>query len=186
MIRGCRHAPRVMASSLPRALAMPRQLMLANALFSLRGRVAISDGTQQPRFQARGEFALFSPTWRLYQGAVLVGSLRRKLLSLRPHWDITLGQERFALRGQLLSWRRHYTVAGGRWHGAQVTGSLLDRSFRIENQGLLLADARVRWLSLSDAQQVQVHADDDASEQFAAMAMLVVQLARQVGRRRAQ
>lgn len=115
---------------------------------------------------------------------MLVGSLRRKLLSFRPHWDITLGQERSALCGLLLSWRRHYTVAGGRWHGAQVTGSLLDRSFRIQHQGLLLADARVAWLSLTDAQQV--HADDDASEQFVVMAMLVVQLARQVGRRRAQ
>ncbi|WP_152980727.1 hypothetical protein [Stenotrophomonas ginsengisoli] len=99
---------------------MPRQLILANALFSLRGRVAISDGAQQPRFEARGEFALFSPTWRLYQGDVLVGSLRRKLLSL------------------------------------------------------------------VDAQQVQVHADDDANEQFVAMAMLAVQLARQVERRRSQ
>lgn len=165
---------------------MPRQLILANALFSLRGRVAISDGAQQPRFEARGEFALLSPTWRLYQGDVLVGSLRRKLLSLRPHWDICLDQERFALRGPLLSWRRHYQVVGGHWHGAQVTGSLLDRSFRIEQHGQLLADARVRWLSLVDAQQVQVHAEDDASEQFVAMAMLAVQLARQVERRRSQ
>lgn len=165
---------------------MPRQLILANALFSLRGRVAISDGAQQPRFAARGEFALFSPTWRLYQGDVLVGSLRRKLLSLRPHWDICLGQERFALRGPLLSWRRHYQVVGGRWDGAQVTGSLLDRSFRIEQHGQLLADAKVRWLSLVDAQQVQLHAEDDASEQFVVMAMLAVQLARQVERRRSQ
>lgn len=164
---------------------MPRQLILTNALFSLRGRVAIADGAQQPRFQARGEFAVFSPTWRLYQGQVLVGTLRRKLLSVRPHWEVCLGQERFALRGPLLSWRRHYQVVGGRWHGAQVTGSLLDRSFRLEHQGQLLADAKVRWLSLVDAQQVQVHADDDASEQLVAMAMLVVQLARQVERRRA-
>lgn len=165
---------------------MPRQLIPANTLFSLRGRVAISDGMQQPRFQARGEFALFSPTWRLYQGQVLVGTLRRKLLSLRPHWDISPGEERFALRGSLLSWRRHYRVVSGRWHGAQVTGSLLDRSFRIEQLGQLLADAKVRWLGLVDAQQVQVHVDDEACEPFVAMAMLMVQLARQQERGRAQ
>lgn len=163
---------------------MPRQLILSNALFSLRGRVAITDGKQQPRFDARGEFAVFSPLWRMYQGQELVGTVRRKLLSVRPHWDIGLGEQRFALHGQLLSWRRHYTVVGGHWDGAQITGSLIDRSFQIEHHGRLLADARVRWLSLVDAQQVQVHTDDLASEQFVALAMLVVQLARNSERRR--
>ena len=41
---------------------MPRQLILSPALLSLRGRVAITDGAQQPRYEARGEFALLTPT----------------------------------------------------------------------------------------------------------------------------
>lgn len=164
---------------------MLRQLILANALFSLRGRVAISDGAQQPRYEARGEFALLSPTWRLLRGGQVLATLRKKILSLRPCWEVEQGSARYRINGRLLSWRRHYTVHGGAFDGAQITGSLFDRSFRIEHHGVLLADARVRWLSLVDAQQVQVHADDDASEQFVALAMLVVRLARQAERRRA-
>lgn len=158
---------------------MPRQLILSPALLSLRGRVAITDGAQQPRYEARGEFALLIPTWRLYRGQALVGTLQRQWLSLRPRWRLQLGNESFDLVGRLLSLRRHYTVHGGRFDGAQVSGSLLDHSFRIEHGGVVLADARVRWLSLVDAQQVQVHADDDASEQFVALALLVVHLARE-------
>lgn len=164
---------------------MSRQLILANALFSLRGRVVIRDGAQQPRYEARGELALLSPTWRLLQGGQVLATLRRRLLSLRPRWEVVQGSARYRICGRLLSWRRHYTVQGGAFDGAQITGSLLDHSFRIEHHGTLLADARVRWLSLADAQQVQVHADDDASEQFVALALLVVQLARKEERQRA-
>ena len=163
---------------------MPRQLILSNALFSLRGRVHISDGAQQPRYEARGELALFSPTWQLQQGDTVVASVRRRVLSLRPHWQVQMGAMRFAMVGRLLSWRRHYRVVGGRFDGATITGSLIDHSFVIQHNGVVLADAKVRWLSLVDAQQVRVHADDDDSEAFVALAMLVVQLARNSERRR--
>lgn len=163
---------------------MARQLILANAVLSLRGRVHIRDGAQQPRYEARGEFALVSPTWRLWRGEHQVGTVRRLVWRLRPHWVLELHRQRFAVVGKLLSWRRHYRVQGGRFDGATVTGSLIDRSFVIEHNGTVLADAKVRWLSLVDAQQVQVHADDDHCEDFVALAMLLVQLARNSERRR--
>ena len=127
---------------------------------------------------------MFSPTWRLLQGEEVIATLRQKLLSLRPCWQLLLDGQRFCINGKLLSLRRQYTVAGGPFDGALISGSLLDRSFRIEHNGVLLADARVRWISLVDAQQVSVHSDDPAVERFVALAMLVVQLARQRERRR--
>lgn len=155
---------------------MARQLTLANALLSLRGRIHINDGAGNARYEARGEFALFSPTWRLLQGERVVGTLRRRLLSFRPHFDATLDGESFAVVGRLFSFRRHYRVRGGRWDGATLTGNLWDRRFCIQRGGQVLADAQGRWLSLRDTHQVQVHSDEAADERFVALCLVLVMM----------
>ena len=48
-------------------LAMPKFLNVANKLLSLRGAITLSDEHDQQVFEAKGEFAFLSPTWRLYR-----------------------------------------------------------------------------------------------------------------------
>ena len=153
---------------------MPYQLTLSNALLSLRGRIHINDGAGLPRYEARGEFALLSPTWRLMAGETLLGTLRRKILSLRPHYDVTLAGEHFAIVGKLFRWRRHYTVRGGRWDGVVIHGNFWDLRFAIQQGDRVLADAQSKILTLRDTHQVQVHSNDEADERFVALCLVLV------------
>lgn len=155
---------------------MSFQLTLSNALLSLRGRIHINDGEGQPRYEARGEFAFLSPTWRLMKGEKVLGTLRRKLLSWRTRYEVTLDGEAFAIVGKLFSFRRHYTVRGGRWDGAVISGNLWDMRFCISHAGRPLADARGRWLTLRDTHQVQVHSDDVTDERFVALCLVMVMM----------
>ena len=155
---------------------MTRHLTLSNALLSLRGRIHINDGEGQPRYEARGEFAFLTPTWRLMQGDRLLGTLRRKVLSWRPHYQVMLDGEQFAIVGKLFSFRRHFTVRGGRWDGVVISGNLLDMRFSVSHDTQPLADAQGRWLSLRDTHQVQIHSNDEADERFVAMCLVLVML----------
>lgn len=165
---------------------MTRQLTLSNALLSLRGRIHINDGAGQPRYEARGEFSLFSPTWRLMAGETVLGTLCRKILSWRTRYDLTLEGESFAIIGKLFSFRRHYTVRGGRWDGVVIGGNLWDMRFSASRAGQPLADAQGRWLTLRDTHQVQVHSDNEADERFVALCLVLVMLEKERTNRQAQ
>lgn len=153
---------------------MTFRLTLSHVLLSLRGRIHIRDGEGRPRYEARGEFALFWPTWQLLRGDRPVGRLRRRLLSWRTCYDARLDGEDFTFVRPLLSLRRRYTVQGGRWDGTVLEGNLWDLRLRIHRGGQLLAEAREHLLTLRETHQVDIHSDDPADERFVALCLVLV------------
>lgn len=154
---------------------MSRVLSVANKLLSLRGAVEITDGYGKMAYRGKGEFALLSPTWRVFRGDTPVGSVRRRVLSWRPTWDIKGELGDFRIMRKLLSFRRRYYTVGGPVDGATVTGNFLDLRYEVSRAGKSLAKARGRILTLRDRHEVEVL---DEPELFVIFAMLVVQMDR--------
>jgi uncharacterized protein YxjI len=155
---------------------MPRILTFSNALLSLRGRIEIGDEQGRPVYEARGEFSLFSPTWRVHAQGQEVVRLRKRLLAWRPTWDVQLGAQRMVVDRKLLSFTRVHRVHGGPYDGATLAGNLWDLSFAITRVQQVLARARSKLLSLRDVHTVEVLGSAPADELFVVAAMLVVLL----------
>lgn len=155
---------------------MPRILTFSNALLSLRGRIDIGDEHGQPVYEARGEFSLLSPTWRVHAQGSEVVRLRKRLLAWRPTWDVQLGAQRMVVDRKLLSFTRVHRVHGGPYDGATLAGNLWDLSFAISRGQQILARARGKLLSLRDVHTVEVLGNAPADELFVVAAMLVVLL----------
>jgi len=154
---------------------MPRTLSLANTLLSLRGRMAITDEAGGLAYEARGEFALWSPTWRIEAAGREVAQVRRRLLSWRPTWEVDGELGPFLIQRKLLSWTRQYRVLGGPADGAALKGSFFDYSFELAQHGRLLARAQGQVLTLRDRHTIEVLAGD---ERLVVIAMVVLQLDR--------
>ena len=163
--------------------AMPRILTFSNTLLSLRGKIAIGDEQGRPVYEARGEFSLLSPAWRLYRDELLVATVRRRLLSWRPTWDVHVGTQHCVIDRKLLALRRVHRVHGGSHDGAMLTGNFWDMSFAITRGQQMLAKARGKLLSLRDVHTVELLGSDPADEVFVVAAMLVVLLDRREEKR---
>lgn len=157
---------------------MSRSLTITNKLLSLRGRMLIGDGEGRERYEARGQFSLLSPTWRLLRDGELLGSVRKRLLAWRPTWDVRIGNEHFVIDRKLLALRRIHRVHGGRFDGATLTGNFWDFTFQVEHHGRELARARGKLLTLRDTHSIELASDAAEDELFVVMGMIVVLLDR--------
>lgn len=154
---------------------MTRVLSMANKLLSLRGRLEVSDDAGALAYEARGEWAWLSPTWRLYQGPREFATVRRRLLAWSPTWEVGGELGDFLLRRRWWSWTRQYHVLGGPHDGALLKGSFFDYSFELTQGGTLLARAQGKLLTLRDRHQIEVLGGD---ERLVIIAMVVMQLER--------
>lgn len=151
---------------------MPRHLKVSDALLSLRGRMSITDEAEHELYEAKGEFALIFPTWRLKKKGREVASVNRVFFALRPTWEVECQFGNFRIVKQLLSFTDDYDVAGGPFDGAEVSGRLIRRDFSITHRGRLIASAEGSLISLRDRYDVMVVDDDDQSELFTAITMV--------------
>jgi len=160
---------------------MSRVLSIANKLLSLRGRMEIADEQGAPAYEAQGEFALFSPTWRISRNDQEVATVRRKIFAWVPTWVIECGAESFLIKRKLLSWTRQYHAVGGTYDGAVVKGNIWDLSFRVSRASATLATASGKILTLRDRHNVEIFGE---GELFVVIAMVVLQLDRRDARRK--
>ncbi len=155
---------------------MPKYLSVANKLLSLRGAITFTDEHDQIVFEARGEFAFFSPTWRLYQGANQLASVHKKRFSWVPTWEIKSVLGNFVVKRSIWTWTRKYRVIGGQMDGAAIRGSLFDFNAEILVKDRLIAKAHVKILTLRDRYNVELLDPSDDSVLFTAIAMVVLRL----------
>ena len=157
---------------------MSNFLSVSNKLLSLRGNIRITDENVHLAFEARGEFAFFSATWRIFQDDLQVATIRRKIFSIRPTWEIsgTLGE--FLVKRKIFSFYRRMYVDGGPYEGATISGSLLDLGFLIEKEGLELAKASGKILTISDRHNIELLSQNAQDILFTVIGMVVVQLDR--------
>lgn len=159
---------------------MPRLLSIANKLLSLRGRMEIADGHGNQAYEARGEFALLSPTWRITGEGKEVAQVRRKLLAWVPTWVIRGELGEFKVKRKLLSWTRQYYAVGGELDGAIIRGNLFDLRFEVCLGQEAIARATGRILTLSDRHDIEVLGEP---ELFVVVAMVILHLDRRDERR---
>ena len=155
---------------------MTRVLRISDKLLSLWDRIEIFDdaGTVTYSCSRASFFALRSLV--VVAGETEVARIKRKLFSWTPTWLVEGKAGDFAVRTRLFSLRRVYDVKGGPFHGAQVRGNLWDVKFMIALDETLVAQANKRLLSLRDTHAIEIVQDDDASELFSVVAMIVVLL----------
>ncbi|MBB5546534.1 LURP-one-related/scramblase family protein [Paraburkholderia fungorum] len=162
---------------------MSRILSVANKLLSIRGAIDITDGDGNLAYRGKGQFAFFSPKWRIYRENDLVGTIRRRILTWAPTWDISGELGAFAIKRKRFAFTRQYYAVGGPAHGATVSGNLWDFKFRVARAGETLAKARGRVLTVRDRHDVEVFGQP---ELFVVFAMLVLQMERRDERRKEQ
>ncbi len=151
---------------------MPKYLNVADKLLSLRGRMTITDQADQPLYEARGEFALFFPTWRVFAQGREVAVISRVILAWRPTWEVACEFGTFRIAKVIFSLTDDYEVTGGPFNGAEVTGRLLRRDFSISHRGRTLASATGTLLSLRDRFTVELVDESKQAELFTAIAMV--------------
>jgi len=159
---------------------MSRILSVANKLLSIRGAIDITDGDGRLAYRGKGQFAFFSPKWRIYRGDSQVGTIRRRILAWAPTWDISGELGAFAIKRKRLAFTRQYYAVGGPAHGATETGNLWDYKLHVARAGETLAKARGRLLTMRDRHDVEVFSQP---ELFVVFAMLVLQMERRDERR---
>lgn len=157
---------------------MPKVLNVANKLLSIRGAITFRDEHDQQVFEAKGEFAFLSPTWRLYRGSTQLASIRKRIWAWSRTWDIESALGDFVIKRKLWSWSPQFHVYGGGFDGAAMSGSLFDLNAEIELRGKLIAKVQGKILTLRDRHTVELLDQSDEGVLFTTIAMVVMQLDR--------
>jgi uncharacterized protein YxjI len=160
---------------------MPRYLNVADKLLSLRGRMSITDESDSPVYEARGELALFFPTWRISRQGRDVATISRVLLAWRPTWEVECEFGTFRIAKVILSFTDDFEVTGGPYDGAELTGRLIRRDFSIAHRGRTLARATGALLSLRERYTVELVDEGKQAELFTAIAMVTHHIAQRRG-----
>ena len=160
---------------------MAKILSVANQLLSLKGCIRITDENDALAYEARGEWAFLSPTWRVFTGEnvddVPNATIRKRIFSWVPTWDIDAGTGLFQIRRKVFSWTRQYYAVGGEYDGAIIKGNIWDLKFAITHHSRTLATAAQKIFTFRDRHSVEIPGE---GEWFVVMAMLVMQIDRRM------
>jgi uncharacterized protein YxjI len=117
-----------------------RVLHVDGKVLSLRGRLVVEDPAGRP-----------------------VAEVTRKLVALRPTYEISIGGERAAqVRKHLFTpFRDKFTIDIPGPDDLEMTGNLLDHEFTIRQGGQTVATVSKRWFSLHDTYAVDVAPGQD-------------------------
>jgi uncharacterized protein YxjI len=87
-----------------------------------------------------------------------VASVHRRLVALRPTYEITIGGQKAAeVRKKFLTpFRERFTVDIPGPDDLDMTGDLLDHEFSVERDGRQVASVSKRWFSIRDTYGVQI------------------------------
>ncbi|AOW76889.1 hypothetical protein A3Q34_08495 [Colwellia sp. PAMC 20917] len=155
---------------------MSTVLSISNKIFSLKGQMFIDDENGERCYEAKGEFALFCPIWTLKNSVKDLATVKRKLWSWSPTWNVesTIGD--FIIKRKLFSWTRAYNVAGGLYDGAVIKGNVWDLKFEISYKDECIASAKSKILSLRDTHNILVHETNNDAELFTTIIMVALHL----------
>lgn len=162
---------------------MPKLLSIANKLLSLRGQIDITDDQGNSAYVAKGEFAFFSPTWRITAVGKEVAQIRRKILSWTSTWLVSGELGEFAVKSKYFSWTRQYYFVGGEYEAATIKGNFWGLQFEVRLGDDLIAQATGKILTLRDRQQIEILAEP---ELLTVIAMVIVHLDRRDEQQRAK
>lgn len=109
----------------------------------------------------------------------IVITLREKMLSFRDAMTLERDGLRLAVirRKRLSLLRNHYRVTLAEGTGLDVSGRILDREFKVEYEGELLALISRQWYRLRDTYAVDVVREDADAALLVAVAVCVIRMA---------
>lgn len=158
--------------------ALVKKLRIRTRILSLRGRIEISDEEGGSLYEARGEFSLFRPTWRVRYATREIASIRRRLWSLHPTWDVRSDAGEFRVQRKLWSWRRHYHVLDGPFVGAELTGDFWGLTFELQHGGAVIARADGQAFQVAEQHEIELLDADPKSEHLTVIAMVILHMDR--------
>jgi hypothetical protein len=166
-------------SPLERSEARPARLLTVAVHSWIKHDLAIADENDTLLYTASWRAGFPTAVWTLRKGSEDVAVLRREALAPLRRCVVKLGGQEFTLRRKLCV-SRVTEIAGGPFDGAILSGSLADLDFRLENNGILIAEAKADWLSMKDRYAVRLNATDDpAAERLTALLMVDLMIQKQ-------
>ncbi|MFE6841959.1 LURP-one-related/scramblase family protein [Streptomyces sp. NPDC057686] len=140
----------------------------------------IEDEDGRHAFLVDGKALRFRDTLELKNpdGQILI-TLREKLLRLRDAMTLERDERRLAVirRKRLSLLRNHYLVTLVEGTELDVSGRLLDREFKIEYEGELLALISRQWYRIRETYAVDVIREDADAALLIAVAVCVIRMA---------
>ncbi|WP_406183720.1 LURP-one-related/scramblase family protein [Streptomyces sp. NBC_01006] len=140
----------------------------------------IEDEDGRHAFLVDGKALRFRDTLELKDpdGQILI-TLREKLLRLRDAMTLERDERRLAVirRKRLSLLRGHYLVTLVEGTELDVSGRLLDREFKIEYEGELLALISRQWYRIRETYAVDVIREDADAALLIAVAVCVIRMA---------
>ncbi|MFF3860611.1 LURP-one-related/scramblase family protein [Streptomyces sp. NPDC002209] len=140
----------------------------------------IEDEDGRHAFLVDGKALRFRDTLELKDpdGQILI-TLREKLLRLRDAMTLERDERRLAVirRKRLSLLRNHYLVTLVEGTELDVSGRLLDREFKIEYEGELLALISRQWYRIRETYAVDVIREDADAALLIAVAVCVIRMA---------
>ncbi len=156
---------------------MSQLLSVSNTLLSMRGRMPITDETGVLLYEAKGELAFMSPTWRLTTAnGDVVATVRKKVFSWQPTWIVSGELGVFEIRRKILSFVRRYRVIGGPFNRAEMTGNIWGLKFNVVHNSEDIAYATGKVFSLRDTHTIKVVKSGAEAMLFTAIVMVTLQL----------
>ncbi|MEJ6002741.1 LURP-one-related family protein [Paucibacter soli] len=160
---------------------MARQLSIANRLLSWRERFSIEDENGKVLYETSWRLRSWRTFWHVNKEGREVARFRRKLLAWRPTWMVHIGEHQFLMRRDFAWFSRSTHVIGGPFHGAKLSGNILDSSFKLERGAQIIAQADAKLLTLRNRHTVDLKLDSTDNELLCAVMMshLMVQKAQE-------
>ena len=157
---------------------MSRMLCIKNKIFSLKGKMFITDEHDKMIYEANGEFAFIAPTWKINKNELELASLKRKVFAWSPTWIVSSSFGDFIIKRKLWSWTRCYTIIEGPFDGAVAKGNIWGLKFEIGIDGQQIAKAKGEIFSIRDAHIIEILYDDEKAELLTVILMVALHLDR--------
>jgi uncharacterized protein YxjI len=110
-----------------------------------------------------------------------VASVHRRLVAMRPAYEITIGGEEAAVvrKNLFTPFREKFTIDVPGPNDLEMKGDLFDHEFMIERDGREVATVSKRWFSVRDTYGVQIAEGENHALVLAAVLALELALARE-------
>ncbi len=138
--------------------------MIRERMFRLGEDSDITDGAGQPVLHVDGKVLSLHNRLILRDPAGReVGQVHRKLVALRPTYEITLGGKDVAeVRKHLFTpFGERFTIDVPGPDDMQISGDLFSHEFTIDRGGQVVATVSKRWLSMTASYAVEVAPGED-------------------------
>jgi len=137
--------------------------------------IAPMDG--RPDYVCERRAGLLRPSWTILNNGRRCARMSAKL-GFAAKWGVESEVGEFELRQSAFNMRNAFTVQGGPYHEARLTGSLLDRTFKLEWQGNTVAQAQADVMSIIDIHEIEVLGVGPDDELITVICMLALRAER--------